>query len=195
MRRVYGEQLGCEVDTLLLIDSNITENKIEQKILSSDIIYVGGGDTVKMLEVWRANNVDIYLKKAYENNIVLSGLSAGSICWFQKGHNDSNLLNNTNGWWDYSEPIGIGLIPAIHCPHYNQKGHEYFDEMIKNEGLPGIAIEDNCAIVFKDNLYKIIKSDLNSREYLLSNHNGMFDKKELYTQDFSPVSRILVDDR
>ena len=191
VKRVYGEKLGCEVDTLLLKDSNITQSETRQKILSSHIIYVGGGDTVKMLKIWRTKNVDVYLKEAYENNIVLSGISAGSICWFKKGHSDNNLLNNADGWWDYTEPAGIGLISAIHCPHYNEKGHEHFDEMMKKEVIPGIAIENNCAVVIKDNLYKIIKSDVNSKAYILKNHNGMIDKKELSTQVFLSFSGIL----
>lgn len=191
IKKVYGEELGCEVDSLLLINSDITEDEIQKKILSANIIYVGGGDTVKMMDIWRNKKVDKYLKKAYENNIILSGLSAGSICWFTKGHSDSSLSTNADGWWDRTEPIGLDLIKAIHCPHYNQKGHEVFDDMMKREDLSGIAIEDNCAIVIKDNTYRIIKADNSSKAYLLRNYNGAVDKKELNTLDFLPLSEIL----
>ena len=51
----------------------------------SDIIYVGGGNTLKMMKVWKKTGVDKMLKQAYEKGIVLSGLSAGSICWFRWG--------------------------------------------------------------------------------------------------------------
>lgn len=191
VKKVYGKQLGCEVDTLLLIDNDITEYEIQKKILSSNIIYVGGGDTVKMMDIWRNKKIDKYLKKAYENNIILSGISAGSICWFTKGHVDSNLNTNPYGWWDYTQAIGIDLIPAIHCPHYNEKGHEVFDEIMKTEKLSGIAIENNCAIVIKDDTYRIIKSDNRRKAYLLKSNNGFSDKYELNTVSLSPVSEIL----
>lgn len=191
IKRLYGEQLGCIVDTLLLIDNHINEEEIERKILSSNIIYVGGGDTVKMMEIFEKNKIDKYFKMAYERNIILSGISAGSICCFLKGYSDSSLESNPDGWWDHTEAIGVGLIPAIHCPHYNEKGHEGFDNMMKTLEFPGIAIENNCAIVIKDNVYKIIKSDNNSKAYLLKNNNGVISKKELNTVDFLPLDEIL----
>lgn len=191
VRKVYGNQLGCKIDTLLLLDNGITQSEIEKKILSADIIYVGGGDTVKMMEIWRRNKVDEYLRKAYEKNLVLSGISAGSICWFLKGHSDSNADTNPNGWWDYEQVKGINLIPAIHCPHYNEKGHEGFDEAMKKEEIPGIAVENNCAFVIKDDMYKIIKSDNRSKVYLLKNINGIVSKKELQLDQFFSVNEIL----
>lgn len=189
VNRVYGEKLGCEVDTLLLINSSISENEIQKKILESNIIYVGGGNTVKMMEIWRTRNVDTYLKQAYRNNIVLSGLSAGSICWFQKGHSDSNWFNDHDKW-DYTQVHGIGLLPAIHCPHYNESGREGFDKMMETEAIPGVAIENNCAIVISDDMYRIVKSDNSSKAYLLKNHNGIVNKKELDKDKFTLLSEI-----
>jgi len=188
VKRIYGEQLGCIVDTLLLTGSGITENEIKQKILFSDIIYVGGGNTMRMMEIWRENKVDKCLKEAYENNIVLSGLSAGSICWFQKGHSE---CRNPDGCLDYTQAPGIGLISAIHCPHYNERGREEFDDMMEKEEIPGIAIENNCAIVIKDDMYKIIKADSSSKAYLLKNHDGEVLKRELTSQNFTSLSDIL----
>ena len=189
--KVYGEQLGCEVDALLLVDNDIPGKEIERKILSADIIYVGGGSTSKMMEIRRRNRVDEYLKKAYENNIVLSGLSAGSICWFLKGHTDSYSKNNPGEQRDHAQIRGIGLIPAIHCPHYNEKGRTGFDDMMKTEMIPGIAIEDNCAMVIKDDTYKIVKSNGNKKAYLLKNNSGVVNKFELTAIGFSPLATIL----
>lgn len=191
VQKIYGEQLGCEVDTLLLVDSDITDSILREKILSSNIIYVGGGDTVKMMEIWRTKKVDLYIKEAFENNIVLSGLSAGSICWFLRGHSDNNLNTNPQGWWDYKNTTGVGLIPAIHCPHYNENGHEKFDDNMITEEIPGIALENNCAFVLKDDMYKIIKSNNNSKAYLFKESYGAVNKIELNTIDFAPLSEII----
>ena len=55
----------------------------------ADIIYVGGGNTKSMLAVWKEWNLQNILKIGYEKGIVMSGVSAGAICWFDKGITDS----------------------------------------------------------------------------------------------------------
>ena len=74
-----------------------TEN-LEEKVLTQDIIYVGGGNTKSMLAVWKEWNLNKILRNAYEKGIVMSGVSAGAICWFEKGITDSfaeELINYT----------------------------------------------------------------------------------------------------
>ena len=182
--KVYGEILGCNPDVLLLISENLNEEEIKNKIFSADLIYVGGGDTIKMLEIWKEKKVDKYLKDAYEKGIVLSGLSAGSICWFKYGHSDSNSFRNKEGWWDYIRADGLGLINAIHCPHYNEEGREGFDEMMKSQQVPGIALENNCALIFQDGNCKIIKSDEKANAYILINKEGIVKKTILGDEPF-----------
>jgi len=65
-----------------------TEN-LEEKVLTQDIIYVGGGNTKSMLAVWKEWNLHEILRNAYEKGIVMCGVSAGAICWFEKGITDS----------------------------------------------------------------------------------------------------------
>jgi aminopeptidase N len=61
----------------------------------ADVIYVGGGNTKSMLAVWREWKIDKLLKKAYNRGVVLAGVSAGAICWFEQGITDS-WVNNLN---------------------------------------------------------------------------------------------------
>lgn len=193
IKYIYGKELNCQVDILYLIDNNISEEEIKNKILSSDIIYVGGGDTVNMLKIWREKKVDKYLKEAFEKDILLSGISAGSICWFNKGDTEKTI--DDNGIEIKEIPVGLNLIKAIHCPHYNSTDKELFDiefdKKILNEKLPVIALEDNTGFVFKDNLFKIIKSDKDNKAYLLKNKNGILYKKELIENEFKTISDIL----
>ncbi|NMB44205.1 MAG: type 1 glutamine amidotransferase-like domain-containing protein, partial [Clostridiales bacterium] len=97
VRQKFGE-LGCIVDALCLISNTYEDKEIYDKIISSDIIYVGGGDTARMMEKWREYKLDVYLVEAYNKGIVLSGLSAGSICWFMFGHSDSDSFLNKGQW-------------------------------------------------------------------------------------------------
>jgi dipeptidase E len=63
-QKYYGQKLGCQTDVLYLVNSNSSSKYLREKILGTDIIYVGGGDTKKMLEVWRKFGVDKLLEEA-----------------------------------------------------------------------------------------------------------------------------------
>jgi dipeptidase E len=130
-----------------------------------------------MMRLWRRLGVDELLKSAYEQGTVLSGISAGSICWFDSGHSDSMSFYNPQNW-QYINVKGLGLISGIHCPHYNSTTlgiprKKHFREMIRKIGGLGIAIENNCAIEFIDGrFYRVISSKPNSRAYRLYKSGG-----------------------
>ena len=120
-------------------------NGFSEWILNKDIVYIGGGNTVFMLEVWRKNKLEHIFKDAYEKGIILSGISAGAVCWFDWILSDSvgpgfNLLR------------GINLISGSCTPHSsNIERINQFESDIKNNKLPnGIAIDDGVAVVFVD---------------------------------------------
>jgi dipeptidase E len=77
------------VDVLRLIESSDSHDDFQGKINDADAIYVGGGNPVSMLNIWKKNGIDGLLKSAYETGTIISGLSAGAICWFQKGLSDT----------------------------------------------------------------------------------------------------------
>ncbi len=170
VQEYFGKFLKCKTDVLFLIKEQPSKQQIRQKILSADIIYVGGGNTLQMMRLWRRRGVDKLLKSAYENGTVLSGTSAGAICWFDSGHSDSMSFYNPRNW-KYINVRGLGLISGIHCPHYNgmTRGvprRKHFRDMIRRTGGIGIALENNCAIEFLDGrLYRVISSRSYSRAY------------------------------
>jgi dipeptidase E len=154
VQEYFGGFLKCRTDVLFLIKEHPSREQIRKKILSADIIYVGGGNTLLMMRLWRRMGVDRLLLAAYEKGTVLSGISAGSICWFDSGHSDSMSFYNSQSW-KYIKVRGLGLIHGIHCPHYNGVSlgvprRKDFREMIRRTGGVGIAIENHCALVFID---------------------------------------------
>lgn len=176
--KIYGEILGCNTDTLYLLNNNICEYEIREKIFSSDIIYIGGGDTKYMLKVWKENKVDYYLKQAFNRQTILCGLSAGSICWFEYGFSDSSEDGDESK--SYIKLEALGLLKGIHCPHFNKDNiAEYFIDMLKGEDILGIGIDNNCALEVFDNKFKILKSDNNAKAYKLFNKNNVTIKEEL----------------
>lgn len=163
--KVYGEILGCETSHLLLVSQTYTHEEIAELIISADLIYVGGGNTRKMLEIWKNTGVDALLKEAYNSGTILAGLSAGSICWFEYGHSDSEAFDD-QGNWQYIKLEAMGILPGIHCPHYNEDIRvEDFSRMVKDGGLLGIAVDNNCAIIYKDNEYKVMSTREEAKAY------------------------------
>ena len=54
----YGNNLGCKTDVLYLLGARPDKEELEEKVLESDIIYVGGGNTLKMMRRWRLLQVE-----------------------------------------------------------------------------------------------------------------------------------------
>ncbi len=154
VQKHFGDFLKCETDVLFLIKENPSRAQIRSKISAADIIYVGGGNTLQMMRIWRRLGVDKLLIAAYKKGTVFAGISAGSICWFDSGHSDSLSFYNPRTW-KYIKVKGLGLIPGINCPHYNGKTRgvprrKDFQNLIRKTGGMGIAIENHCAIEFRD---------------------------------------------
>ncbi len=183
-----------QVDVLYLLKKTLTHEEIKNAILSHDAIYVGGGNTLKMMIAWRKYGVDKLLKQALDNGIVLSGLSAGSICWFSKGSSDFRRF--ANGSNKLGLVTGLGFIDAVHCPHYDAEPHRQQDIKEKMKHSPQIAIcLDNCtALEIVGDKYKIIRSRPSAKarraywrngEYYLediSNHNTLTSLDELLSK-------------
>lgn len=173
---IYGERLGCKIDNLLLISNRPSKEEIEEKILASDIVYVGGGNTLKMMKLWRSLGVDKILKIAYKRGIILCGLSAGAICWFEYGHSDSMSFYNSESW-DYIRVKSTALLRGTLCPHFNGQTNsilrkDSFIKMIKKFGGSGIGIDNHAAIVFRDDECKVIRSRNDSMVYKIFKKSG-----------------------
>lgn len=178
-QEVYGHKLNCRTDVLCLVRDNLSEKEIAQKILEADLIYVGGGNTQKMIHIWKENKVDKLLEEAFNRGIVLSGLSAGSICWFKYGHSDALSFSEDHDW-KYIKVDGLGFLDAFHCPHYNEDNREQnFPKMIEKFGEIGIAIENNCAIEFIEEKYRVISSEKNAKAYKIYRQNDNVEVKEI----------------
>ncbi len=172
----YGELLGCATNVLHIANKTASPREIESAILSSDLVYVGGGNTLKMMRRWRRLGLDAVLRTAFDQGVLLSGISAGAMCWFKAGHSDSLRFYNSDNW-RFIAVAGLGLIDATLCPHYDQpwKGGSRkasFQTMVARRGGTGIALDNNCAIVFKDGRYKIIATTPRSSAYMVFKSKG-----------------------
>ena len=123
--------------------------RLDSILNKADVIYVGGGNTQSMLAVWREWKLDKLLLKAYRRGAVMSGVSAGAICWFEQGVTDS--------WASNLNPMEcLGFIDGMACPHYQEEKDRRpsVHEMLK-KGIasPGYAIDGGAAVHFKNGEY------------------------------------------
>jgi len=136
---------------------------MERVLTSQDIIYVGGGNTANMLAVWRVHGVDWMMREAWERGVILTGVSAGMICWFECGVTDS--FGPLAALRD-----GLGFLPGSACPHYDgEKDRRPTYQGLVRGGFPaGYAADDGAALHFVDtDLAACVASRPTARGYRL----------------------------
>ena len=188
----YGKHFGCQTRVLKLIQNPPAFEEISALVLDSDLIYVGGGNTYRMMKIWRRLKLDTVLAEAASRGIVLSGLSAGAICWFKYGHSDSRSFSSRVAW-DYIRVSGLGFINAVYCPHYHHEAREdSFAEMIAKRGGIGIACDNNAAIEIVGDRYRVLTSAPNAKAYKLFKRNGRAIVRELsQDSEYIPLDDLL----
>jgi len=170
---------GCIVKKLSIVRTSYTEAEMDELLSWADIIFAGGGDTVYMLEEWKRQGLFGKLSVIFrEDRAVLSGVSAGALCWFEMGYTDSDsFLGEEN--WDYRmiEP-GFSFYPAVFCPHYGDYKRKGFDEAFAETGLPGIALEDCTAFVLNGDNVSYLKTKEEAHAYTFSLEDGGIRKEQ-----------------
>ncbi len=179
----HFQKLGCETDVLFLIKEKPERKKIAEKIAKADIIYVGGGNTLKMMKLWRKLGVDKMLKTAWEKDKVLCGVSAGSICWYESGHSDSMSFYHPEKW-DYINVRGLGFLKGIHCPHYNGKTlgiarRSSFKKMMMKIGGTGFAVDNSCALMFEGKQISSISAKKGAAAYKVFKKKGKIIEQKI----------------
>ncbi|WP_066295349.1 Type 1 glutamine amidotransferase-like domain-containing protein [Bacillus sp. FJAT-29937] len=172
----FFEKQHCQPSHLSLFKPSTRD--IESFLLEKDILYVGGGNTKNLLVLWKEWGMDIVLKKAWEQGIILAGISAGSICWFEEGVTDS--------YGDRLEPLKcLGFLKGSNCPHYDGESDRrpsYHELIASKKIIPGIATDDGVAIHYiEQNISRIVSSRPNAKAYKVDYHQEV-EETELETE-------------
>ena len=159
-------KLGCQPSVLTFFKRT---PDLRSFLLNQDVIYVGGGNTKSLIAVWRDWGVIEILRQAWESGIVLTGVSAGAICWFEQGLTDS--------FSDGLRPLNcLGFLPGSCCPHFDgeaQRRPSYHKLLAAGEIAAGVAIEDWTAIHYRDSeLHRVISSKRGARAYTMRSVHG-----------------------
>jgi peptidase E len=123
-----------------------TDADLRAVVLGQDVVYVGGGNTANMLAIWRVHGVDRALRRAWESGVVMAGVSAGAICWFEGGTTDS-FGPDLAGLND-----GLAFLRGSFSPHYDgePRRRPLFRRLVGEGALPdGYAADDGAVFVFR----------------------------------------------
>lgn len=147
-------------------------------IAEQDIFYVGGGNTLNLLALWRAHGLDRALADAWRAGAVLSGVSAGMICWFQ-----ASLTDSFGGVAPLDD--GLGLLEGSACPHYDGEAERRpaYQRHIAAGLLGGYAADDGAALHFVGrDLVEAVSSRESASAYRVELRDGQVVEERLPTR-------------
>lgn len=175
-RKTYTSVLDIKAEVALIVYGEMDVERIAEKINKADAIYIGGGDTLFMLEKWRETGLDKLIVEAYHKGVVICGLSAGAICWFKNMYTDYQIMRGESS--DYVLTEGLGVLEGLCCPHFNEREKDFILAMQKGEIDTAYGIENDCALEFVNGeLVKSISSG--GKAYLITRQGKEIIKTQI----------------
>ena len=156
----FRDQL-CETSYISLFRLGTRPVPLRDHLLAQDVIYVGGGSMVNLIALWRAHGLDEILREAWQAGIVLAGLSAGSMCWFEYGVTKS-----------VGRPAvtrGLGFLPGSNSVHYDgepERRPVYLMAVANGDAPAGWGVDDGAGLLFRGTrLAEVVASRPSARAY------------------------------
>lgn len=179
MTQVFGE-LGCQVRALKLATENYTPEEVKEMVSWADIIYVGGGDTIFMMNIWKKHGLDKLLWEVYQkDSAILMGISAGAICWFNCGCTDSEFAvireGLTYGWANDM----LNIHNYAFCPHYEDRVED-FAALLQEKQIDAIALESDTAFVEENGKVYYIKCRESAKAFEFKYMDGGHESHSLF---------------
>lgn len=175
-RKTYTSVFDIKAEVALIVYGEMNTEHISEKIEKADCIYVGGGDTVFMLDKWKETGIDKLLIKAYDEGKIICGLSAGAICWFEDMYTDYEIMRGESSV--YVMKKGLGVLEGAMCPHFNEREGDFLPTMVKEKINKAYCVENDAAIVFVNGIpVKALSSG--GKAYIVENENESIRKNEI----------------
>lgn len=159
MKKIYGDIFKCNCRHLR--SDELNDNKVvKEKVEWADIIYEGGGDTESMIKLWKKTKFDKVLYNAWQEGKVISGISAGAVCWFNSCNSDNEESNDK-----FDVVKCLNWINLFTTPHVDEKGrYESSKEQLKDNNIIGLLLSNRSAIEILDDKYRVIYSKFNRKK-------------------------------
>lgn len=175
-RKTYTSVFDIKAEVGLIVYGEMDKQKIQEKFDKADCIYIGGGDTLFMLEKWQEFGITDMLINAYNQGKIICGLSAGAICWFKDMYTDYEIMRGQSA--DYVLKKGLGVLDGCMCPHFNQREKDFLTAFKENKIQSCYCVENDCAIEFVDGKFtKSISSG--GKAYLIKADGDQILRQEI----------------
>lgn len=122
------------------------DRPLHEHLLDQDAVYAGGGSLVNLLALWKAHDVAETLIEAWRRGVVLCGVSAGAMCWFDGG------VTRSHGAPRAVSP-GLGVIRgslSVHDDVDPERAAAYRAAVADGTLSAGYAIDDGVGLLFED---------------------------------------------
>ena len=173
--KVYTGTFNIKTDVALTVYKEPDMEKLRAKFEKADMIYVGGGDTVFMIEHWKQSGLLPLIQDAYDRGVMIAGLSAGAICWFSDIYTDSTAALGEGD--KYAMFQGLNWIEGKISPHYGARMLDFDKIVCYNLGC-AFGIEDDAALVIEDGeIVGCVSSG--GKAWRIEQVNGAIQKKEI----------------
>ena len=173
--KVYTGVFNIKTDVALTVFKETDMEKLKAKFEKADMIYVGGGDTVFMMEHWKKTGMLSLIEDAYRRGVVIAGLSAGAICWFSDVYTDSQYA--TGDGEKYAMYKGLNWVKGVISPHYGARMLD-FDKIVCYNYDCAFGLEDDAALVIEDG--EVVGSlSSGGKAWALAVKDGAVQKKEI----------------
>jgi len=136
---------GCDVTELKLFPQ--PSDDPEPRLAGSDLVWVGGGSVANLLALWDLHEVSTAMQAAWESGVIMSGVSAGSICWHVGGTTDS--------FGQVLQPVtnGLAFVPYGNGVHYDSEAQRRpaLHKLVGDGTLPEVcfATDDHAGIWYE----------------------------------------------
>lgn len=136
---------GCDVTELKVYPQPSADP--EERLCGSDLVWVGGGSVANLLALWRLHGIDAGMRSAWEQGVILGGVSAGSLCW--------HLGGTTDSFGSILQPVtnALGFLPYANGVHYDheEQRRPLLHKLMKEQVLAPLAYatDDTTGIWYK----------------------------------------------
>ncbi|MET0899175.1 MAG: peptidase E [Mycobacterium sp.] len=153
---------------------------ITAHLLDQDVVWVFGGSVAGLLAMWRLHGVDAALRTAWQAGVVLTGISAGSLCWHAGGTTDS--------FGPELRPVtdGLGFVPYSNGVHYDseEQRRPLLHRLVGEAALPAAyATDDGAGVLYRGTEFvEAIAEKDRAGAYFVESIDGMAVETRLDTR-------------
>ena len=161
------KNLECEIINLTF--DNI--NDFDFLLNKADILYVGGGVSDDLVDIFKKYNLDKVLYKYLDSNKIYAGSSAGAMLYTKVAMGDKDMFLDNFHNYNYKMVDCLGILNISICPHYQNEDLIFYNDVIKEYSLDSFGIEEDTAVIIDDNKYGCLKDDKKRIVYYFSRDN------------------------